>query len=162
MIILGIDPGLSGAFAIVGEDGVTVSDMPTFTIKRGKQRRSLDLDALVRSLQLSTVWGIDLAVIEEVHAMPAQGVVTTGQLMEAYGAVKGIVAALGIPRVLVPPAVWKQALRVSADKDSSRERASQLAPAHAHLWPAKKDHGRAEAFLLAIYGKRVTAQGMEQ
>lgn len=157
-MILGIDPGLSGALALYCPVRKTVADcwdMPTYAITRGRQKRALDCVALSSNIERYSFWDkIDFAVMEEVHAMPMQGIVTTGQLMKAYGAVEGILAALRIPTKFVPPTVWKRAMRVTADKDSSRERASQLAPAAAKYWPNKGHHGRAEAFLIAVYASQ--------
>ena len=59
--------------------------------------------------------------------------------------------------VLVPPQVWKRRFNLTSDKDASRARASELLPAHAHLWPLKEHDGRAEAALLALYGARYGA-----
>jgi crossover junction endodeoxyribonuclease RuvC len=74
---------------------------------------------------------------------------------KGYGIVLGVLAAHGVPVTLVAPAVWKRALGVLKAKDAARARASQLLPQCAGQWPLKKDHGKAEAALLALYGVRM-------
>jgi len=157
MIVLGVDPGLSGATAVVDTERRTilaVDDMPTHKLRRGKRMsRSLDLHALSRIVSsASVVYGAEVAVIEDVHTMPNQGVASQGQLMEAFGAVKGIVVAVGFRLHLARPSQWKKALGLTADKDVSRRKASLLFPAAAHYFARVKDDGRAEAALLAMYG----------
>lgn len=73
---------------------------------------------------------------------------------KAYGTLRGVVAALGIPMTVVSPVTWKRALGVPAAKDGARARASQLLPDAAAHWQRVKDHGRAEAALIALYGLR--------
>jgi crossover junction endodeoxyribonuclease RuvC len=84
--------------------------------------------------------------------MPAQGVTSAFNFGFAAGALQGLVAGNAIPMHLVAPLTWKRHYKLSADKDASRRRASQLFPAHSHLWARAKDDGRAEAVLLAYYG----------
>lgn len=150
-MIIGIDPGISGAIAMYHNGAVlNVYDMPTFEIK-GKRR--IDLHAL-RDI-ISTWSGAgDSAIIEEVHSMPKQGVASTFSFGRAFGQAETMLAAFGIPTTYITPQKWKAALRVSADKDSSRLRASELLPDAAHMWALKKHHGRAEAVLLAYYKER--------
>ena len=151
-LIAGIDPGLSGAIALLGGAAeVEIADMPTLEIK-GK--RIIDLYALAQLFDLA---GKDtrLAVIEDPHAMPGQGVSSMFKFGFACGAVQAMVASAFIPMKLVAPGAWKKAMGLGSDKDASRRLASQLMPRHAHLWARKKDDGRAEALLLAIYGSKL-------
>jgi crossover junction endodeoxyribonuclease RuvC len=161
VIVLGIDPGLSGALAVVDTTAVevlSVHDMPVFAPKKGK--RTLDLHELVRIVSLaSVVFGAETAAIEDVHTRPVvvngkvvRGVVSEGQLMEAFGAAKGIVVAVGYRLHLARPSQWKPALGLTKDKALSRRKASLLFPGAAHYFARVKDDGRAEAALLAMYG----------
>jgi crossover junction endodeoxyribonuclease RuvC len=84
--------------------------------------------------------------------MPKQGVATTFALGRRYGMILGIVAALELPLELVTSARWKAAVKCSRDKDASRARASQIMPEGAKFWTRVKDHGRAEAALIAWFG----------
>lgn len=155
-MILGVDPGLHGALAFydLAMPGpcIEVFDMPTHTITvNGKQRTRLDLHQLA-DLVARHAARCTLAVIEDVHAMPKQGVSSSFSFGFAAGAAQAIVAAHDIPVRMVQPAAWKRAYGLTSDKDASRQRASQLLPAFAHLWPLAKHDGRAEAVLLALYG----------
>jgi crossover junction endodeoxyribonuclease RuvC len=149
--ICGIDPGLSGALALIdGDDAVRVFDMPVLQLKRsGKTKNEIDAHALAR---LFAAQPIGHAFVEQVGAMPGQGVSGVFAFGKVYGVIIGILAALGVPMTLVPPRTWKTKLHVPSAKDAARFRASQLLPQAAHLWPLKKHDGRAEAALLALYG----------
>lgn len=153
---LGVDPGAHGALALYANPtDVVVFDMPAHKITVGKsQKTRVDLYELGRILDL---YGdsISGAVIEDVHSMPEQGVASSFAFGFAAGAVQGAIASSFIPMRLVRPAQWKKAMGCTADKDSSRRAASQLLPAHCSKWARKKDDGRAEAVLLAVYGSRL-------
>jgi crossover junction endodeoxyribonuclease RuvC len=154
-MILGIDPGLSGALAFYDPEAGTLSiyDMPTFTISvNKKQRRILDEDELARIIGIYQINHDLRAVVESVHSMPEQGVASSFKFGVCFGAIRGALAALQVPRQYVEPAVWKRHFKLTSDKDAARRRASELLPAHAGLWPLKKHDGRAESALLAYYG----------
>ena len=154
MIILGVDCGLSGALAILGGGAVSVFDMPTFELKRGKtKKRELDGQNLLRIIAES---GADHVFIEQAQGMPKQSAYATGIFFQTYGTVLGIVIAKQMPYTVVHPLTWKRALGVPSEKDGARARASQLLPHGATQWPLKKHDGRAEAALLALYGSRAT------
>jgi crossover junction endodeoxyribonuclease RuvC len=151
--IIGIDPGAGGAIALLDEttDQLQVWDMPTYSLTiNGKPRRVIadyELGRLLRGIKHAR-----LAVIEKVHSMPKQGVASSFSFGDAFGGVRCAVATLQIPMELVEPSVWKRGLRVSADKDSSRYRASQLFPKYCEFWSKASQDGRAEAALLAYFG----------
>jgi crossover junction endodeoxyribonuclease RuvC len=151
VIIVGIDPGLSGAIAVIGVAGrMDVYDIPTFDLVRnGKKKREVDIYALAR---LPCWDNIDYAWLEQVGAMPGQGVSSVFSFGQTYGIIKGILAARQVPFDTVTPRVWKAALHVPAAKDGARARASQLMPGAADRWARAKDDGRAEAALIAYYG----------
>ena len=90
--------------------------------------------------------------------MPAQGVTSSFSFGVVFGAIQQAVACnFYKPALLVTPQRWKGHFGLDSNKDASRARASELLPAHAHLWPLKKHDGRAEAALLALYGHRYGA-----
>lgn len=168
MRVVGIDPGLSGALAVL--DGgrmptvVDAVDMPVFSEKKpgGGVRRTLDCLALVEFLRRATDGGAEACVLERVAAMPRQGVSSTFRFGEAFGAAQAAVAAAGLPLVLVTPAEWKRAFRLSGDKEASRKVASQLMPSGSGFWRLKKQDGRAEAALMALWWMRKeTTDGSE-
>jgi crossover junction endodeoxyribonuclease RuvC len=162
-MIVGCDPGLTGAlFFIDPRNPVTgqAIDLPVHRLVRGgKKKRELDIAGLIGIL---TAHRLDHVFLEQVGAMPGQGVSSVFAFGKTYGVLLGVVAAHTIPMTLVAPAVWKRALSVPKAKDGARARASQLLPEAAFQWVLKKHDGRAEAALLALYGVRMlngTARG---
>jgi crossover junction endodeoxyribonuclease RuvC len=91
-------------------------------------------------------------LIEESQAMPGQGVRSTWTTGYGYGLWLGVLGALGLAHTRIRPAVWKRRLGLTSDKEQARLRAQQLFPS-ADL-RRKRDHGRAEALLLAWYGRQ--------
>jgi crossover junction endodeoxyribonuclease RuvC len=152
--ILGIDPGLSGAFCLYNPEDIIFFDMPTLEITRnGKKKRQLDLYAIARFIDEHSA-NIEKAVIENPGAMPGQGSTS----MFAFGfncaAAQMAVAANFIPMTLVRPATWKHDMGLSKDKDATRLKASQMFPQWAHYFSRVKDDGRAEALLIACFGEK--------
>ncbi len=146
MKILGIDPGLSGALALI-EDGRLLDtwDMP---VAGSRVAAGLLID-LFHSARP------DLVVIEEVHSMPGQGVSSTFKFGLSAGVVDGAVAALGYGKEYVQPTVWKRALGLAGkEKDDARLKALDLWPSRAQLFARKKDCGRADAALIALWNHR--------
>lgn len=157
---LGIDPGLSGALAFYSPEGNTLSifDMPTHEITvNGKRKRQLDLYSLGRIID-ALAHDIAVALVEQVNAMPKQGVTSSFNFGFNAGCAQMAVAALGLPLRTVTPQKWKKEMGLSSDKDASRREASRAMPKHAGLWPLVKHDGRAEAALLAFYASRHHAQ----
>ena len=156
MIILGIDPGLSGALALydTSEQTVEVFDMPVLELVRnGKTKREVSAQALANLLAAIR---IKAAFVERVNAMPGQGVTSVFSFGRSTGIVEGILAAYDIPTTLVTPQAWQKAVGQRAGKDGSRERAMQLFPAQADLFQRKKDDGRSDAALIAYYGAKLS------
>ena len=142
-VILGIDPGVTGAIGCLSTSASAplVWDMPS-------NPRDL-YEGLVGFHPASTL----CAFVEQAQAMPKQGVSSTFKTGYGYGVIIGVLASLGIPYETVIPSVWKRAMGLQGkDKDASRA----LARCY---WPEAplsrvKDHGRAEALLIAEYGRR--------
>ena len=152
MIIMGIDPGLSGAIAIydtaTGE--LMIEDMPTVEVTRnGRAKREISAQLLAEAIAAGYA---KAAFLERVGAMPGQGVSSTFSFGRSVGMLEGILAALDIPTTIVPPTTWQRKVNVRGGKDGSRERAMQLFPKYASLFSRKKDDGRADAALIAYYG----------
>jgi crossover junction endodeoxyribonuclease RuvC len=149
--VLGIDPGLSGAIALI-RDGEYLEcwDMPTMGRGSGNKQQinAAAVGNLLRECPPCT------AYIELVGAMPGQGVSSMFNFGKAAGAVMGALAALQFPMVEVTPQRWtKEFLLIGKEKDMARTTAQQLMPT-APL-SLKKHCGRADALLLALYGYRV-------
>lgn len=155
MIVLGIDPGLSGAVAVWRDGAIEIHDMPVLEIVRGgKGKRDLDAAVLADCIEATKA---QHAFLEQVWSMPGDGKRPVPgshsfAFGKSFGIVIGILATLDIPFTLVPAARWKKAMQVPASKDGARARASQLMPKVAHYWPRVRDDGRAEAALIALYG----------
>lgn len=152
MLILGIDPGLSGALAFLDTttDAVVIMDMPTVEVVRnGKTKREVSA-ALIADLVAGK--GVVQAFVERVSAMPGQGVSSMFSFGRSVGVLEGVLAAYEIPTTLVTPQAWMKAMSVRAGKDGSRERAMQLFPQYADQFARKKDNGRSDAVLIAKYG----------
>lgn len=150
---LGIDPGLSGALAFYdpAADELKIWDMPTFNVKvAGKNRRALDITGLANIID-PLAQHVIMAAVEEVGAMPKQGVTSSFSFGFAAGCAQMAVAAYFIAMTPVRPAVWKRRMGLTANKTNTRREASRLLPKHAGLWPLVKHDGRAEAALLAYY-----------
>lgn len=151
-LFVGIDPGLDGAIAFLNHDAteLKVYDMPTL-ITGTTGKRTVDAHALVVMLTNAATY-IDHIFVELVSARPGQGVVSMFNFGVSCGVVKAAVAATRKPSTMVTPLKWKKAMGVPAAKDGAIARATQLMPHHAKNWTRKKDDGRAEAALLALYG----------
>lgn len=142
--VLGVDPGLSGALALLDPDGrlMWVQDMPA-------------VGGVVSGVVVADIVGGEghdsyrQAVIEDVHAMPGQGVSSTFRFGRSLGVVEGVITANRWPVAYVTPSKWKKALGLSADKGASRRRAMELWPHAADMFVRVKDDGRAEAALIA-------------
>ena len=149
--ILGVDPGLTGGIALLtGLCELTVADMPIIETERaGRAKRSVNAPALA---WLIREFAPSHAIVERVGAMPGQGVSSMFSFGRSLGVIEGVLAALGIPVSYVAPRVWQSALSVRAGKDGSRARACELLPAYAERFGRRRDDGRADAALLALWG----------
>lgn len=160
--VLGIDPGLDGALALLIDNRVHVWDMPTMKVKRGtKFKREVSPVMLAHTLReidlMAESAGVanDLrAYVERVGAMPGQGVTSMFSFGRSLGLIEGVLAGLTIPFELIPPGTWRRGMSVREGKDGSRLRASELWPSQAGLFARVKDDGRAEAALIAAFGRK--------
>ena len=170
-MIAGIDPGAVGAVAILTDDGqlVKVYDMPMLTVEvmtrvkgQSKKRIKHHLDeAGLRAILVDNA--VTMVFTEKAQVMPAdredgtkaQGMVSMGNYMKAYGQILGICAGLQIPKEEVHPATWKAKMMADMPrgKGSSIVKCKQLFPGIACL-ERKKDDGRAEAILICCYALR--------
>jgi len=161
MIVLGVDPGFTGALALYHPEQHTllVADMPTTTrrLSNGKPRTELHIPALLHWLDAHLPPADVVAWVEDPHALPKQGITSAFRFGYVCGAIHAALLAYQIPLHVVAPARWKKDMGLSADKVGCQHKASQLLPAHAHYWPLKKHDGRAEAALLAWYGAHYSA-----
>ena len=151
---IGIDPGLTGAIAIISDDSLKVFDMPTMTVDRnGKAKRQVSANELAELLY--TCSGKDCHVyVERVSAMAGQGVTSVFSFGRSFGMIEGILAELKMPVTFVAPATWVKGVGRGPGKDASRARAMELFPLQQEFFKRVKDDGRADAALIAYWGKK--------
>jgi len=148
-VIIGLDPGSkSAAFAILTRAGAFIhaDDAGDLTTPDNVRLFADHLDGYIAGC------GAAIVVLEQVHAMPKQGVTSSFHFGQGYGALQGIVGAFGLPVTLVRPQVWKKALGLDSSAERSLELARELYPDAANHLKRKRDHNRAEAICLAHYG----------
>jgi len=160
---LGIDPGVSGAIAILNPEGklAAVEDLPVIVAKAGKKtRRRLDARTLgYRILELVDGEVLNCQVmLEDVHSMPRDGKAAAFTFGRSFGIIEGVVAALGLPYRFVTPQKWKPAMTIPKDKEAARLAVIQRYPDAAPFLKRKKDNNRAEAIALADYCRRLDTQ----
>ena len=153
MKILGIDPGLSGAIAILENKKVlTLFDMPVMAEGK-KNKKQLNSAQLVKIIQENTRAEEDISVVvEQVNAMPGQGVTSMFNFGQTFGAIKGVCAALNLPIFFVRPSKWKKYFElINSSKDSSRTKVIEMYPSLSNQLTKKKDVNKSDAILIARY-----------
>ncbi len=144
-MIAGIDPGISGAICISYGSNFEFHDMPVMANRAGK--------SIINGSALSAILdGVKHIALEQVGAMPGQGVSSMFRFGESYGLIQGVCAAKQIPLTLVVPRTWKASVGlIGHDKDSARTMAIRRFPSLASQLSRKKDIGRADALWLCVY-----------
>jgi crossover junction endodeoxyribonuclease RuvC len=155
MNVLAFDAGLSGGGGILNPKGEILSIFDLPTIGDGAQRR---IDAANLADLVREHGPYAFAIVEQVSARPGQGVSSMFRFGQAYGTILGVIGALAVPVRHVSPARWKKALGLNSDGEASRARAIETWPTRADLFSRKRDHNRAEAALLGLYGLKGGAQ----
>ena len=153
MRIIGIDPGLSGAIAILEDSKIKeLFDMPVMPDGK-KNKRQLNSAFLVKLLK-ENIESLEntVMVVEQVNAMPGQGVTSMFNFGQTFGAIKGICAAIGLPISFVRPAKWKKHFElINSSKDASRTKAIEMYPSFSEQLSKKKDVNKSDAILIARY-----------
>tara|TARA_Y100001980_G_C14501894_1_gene277784 strand:- start:297 stop:791 length:495 start_codon:yes stop_codon:yes gene_type:complete len=155
MLIIGIDPGISGAICFfVDGKVIEVINMPTMT--EGKKNKKQVNGAQVyneisKQVKKSESKGIRV-IIEQVSAMPGQGVTSMFNFGQSFGILKGICSAMQLPMYFVRPAKWKKYFNlINSEKDASRTRAIEIFPYFSSQLSKKKDANKADAILIANF-----------
>lgn len=153
-LIIGIDPGCSGAIVVMAPDGKYIEHMNMPTMKVGaKSRVNGAATASFLRRQAYETEGECVAYLEQVGAMPGQGVSSMFTFGHAVGVVEGILQGLMVPYTLVTPQAWKKtAGLIGSDKDAARSRAIQLYPELRILDQKAKGQAVADALLIARHG----------
>ena len=155
MLIIGIDPGISGSICFF-QDGkiVDVVEMPTMT--EGKKNKKQVNGSQIFNEISEKIKELDKreikVVIEQVSAMPGQGVTSMFNFGQSFGILKGICSAMQLPMYFVRPAKWKKYFNlINSEKDASRTRAIEIFPYFSGQLSRKKDSNKADAILIASF-----------
>lgn len=156
MVVVGIDPGLTGAVAFIGLNSVKVFDLPTVEIPgNGMVKRRVHGPALHDIMLANCPPGEPIMVLIEnvMQSMGGQGSAaqTQGSLMQTFGTVQCCIEILGVEPVLINSRKWKNFYKLDSEKKNSLECARRLWPTLKEIARAK-DHNRAESLLIAQYG----------
>ena len=160
MRIIGIDPGLSGAVAILDDLKVfDMFDMPIMSEGK-KNKNQLNSAQLVKIIKKNILSNEDtFVIVEQVSAMPGQGVTSMFNFGQTFGAIKGICASLNLPIFYVRPSKWKKHFElINASKDASRTKVIEMYPSISERLSRKKDVNKADAILIARYFKECKTQ----
>ena len=155
MLIIGIDPGLSGSICFF-EDGkiLDVVEMPTMTEGK-KNKRQVNGSQVYNEIskRIKQLDKKDIKVIiEQVSAMPGQGVTSMFNFGQSYGILKGMCSAMQLSMYFVRPAKWKKYFSlINSEKDASRTKAIEIFPYFSSNLSKKKDSNKADAILIASY-----------
>ena len=153
MKILGIDPGLSGAIAILEKKKVlNLFDMPVMAEGK-KNKKQLNSAQLVNIIRENSIGEEEIVVVvEQVNAMPGQGVTSMFNFGQTFGAIKGVCAALNLPIFFVRPSKWKKYFElINSSKDSSRTKVIEMYPSLSSQLAKKKDVNKSDAILIARF-----------
>jgi len=155
MLIIGIDPGISGSICFF-QDGkiVDVVEMPTM-IEGKKNKKQVNGSQIFNEIS-EKIKKLDKkeikVVIEQVSAMPGQGVTSMFNFGQSFGILKGICSAMQLPMYFVRPAKWKKYFNlINSEKDASRTRAIEVFPYFSGQLSRKKDSNKADAILIASF-----------
>ena len=155
MLIIGIDPGISGSICFFNEGKIIdVVEMPTM-VEGKKNKKQVNGSQIFNEIyeRIKKIDKRDIkVVIEQVSAMPGQGVTSMFNFGQSYGILKGICAAMQLPMYFVRPAKWKKYFNlINSEKDASRTRAIEIFPYFSSQLSKKKDSNKADAILIASF-----------
>ena len=155
MLIIGIDPGITGAICFF-ENGkiIEVIEMPNMT--EGKKNKKQvngsqvfnEISSRIKNIKKENI----KVIIEQVSAMPGQGVTSMFNFGQSFGILKGICSAMQLPMYFIRPAKWKKYFNlINSEKDASRTRAIEIFPYYSSKLSRKKDSNKADAILIASF-----------
>ena len=155
MLIIGIDPGISGSICFFQDGKINdVVEMPTMTDGK-KNKKQVNGSQIFNEIsnRIKKIDKKDIkVVIEQVSAMPGQGVTSMFNFGQSFGILKGICSAMQLPMYFVRPAKWKKYFNlINSEKDASRTRAIEVFPYFSSQLSRKKDSNKADAILIASF-----------
>ena len=155
MLIIGIDPGISGSICFLDNGKILdVIEMPIMTDGK-KNKKQIngsqvynEITKRIKQFEKNQI----RVVIEHVSAMPGQGVTSMFNFGQSFGILKGICTAMQLPMYFVRPAKWKKYFNLlNSEKDASRTRAIEIFPYFSSQLSRKKDSNKADAILIASF-----------
>ena len=155
MLVIGIDPGISGAICFL-ENGkvIDVIDMPNMAEGKKNKRQVNgaqifnEINNKIKNSKINEV----MVVIEHVSAMPGQGVTSMFNFGQSFGVLKGICSAMQLSMYFVRPAKWKKYFNlIKTEKQASRTKVIEIFPYIAPILSKKKDINKADAILIASF-----------
>ncbi len=155
MLIIGIDPGISGSICFF-ENGkiLEVFEMPTMTDGKKNKRQvngSQIYNEISKRIDVNDKQNIRV-IIEQVSAMPGQGVTSMFNFGQSFGILKGICSAMQLPMYFIRPAKWKKYFGlINSEKDASRTKVIEMFPSFSSHLSKKKDSNKADAILIACF-----------
>ena len=155
MLVIGIDPGISGSICFFQDGKINdVVEMPTMTEGK-KNKKQVNGSQIFNEIshRIKKIDKKDIrVVIEQVSAMPGQGVTSMFNFGQSFGILKGICSAMQLPMYFVRPAKWKKYFNlINSEKDASRTRAIEIFPYFSSQLSRKKDSNKADAILIASF-----------
>jgi crossover junction endodeoxyribonuclease RuvC len=155
MLIIGIDPGLSGSICFLENGKIAdVIEMPVMTEGKKNKRQvngSQTYNEILKRINKTENQDVRV-IIEQVSAMPGQGVTSMFNFGQSFGILKGICSAMQLPMYFVRPAKWKKYFNlINSEKDASRTRAIEIFPYFSSQLSKKKDSNKADAILIASF-----------
>ena len=158
MLIIGIDPGIKGAICFFENGEVKdVIDMPTMQDGK-KNKKQINGNQIYNEIS-SRIVNLEQTkinvVVEQVSAMPGQGVTSMFNFGQSFGVIKGVCAAMQLPIFFVRPAKWKKYFDlINSQKDASRTKAIEMFPKISSNLSKKKDSNKADAILIACFHEK--------
>ena len=155
MLIIGIDPGISGSICFLVDGKILdVVEMPTMAEGKKNKRQvngSQIYNEISKRIHKDSNQDIRV-VIEQVSAMPGQGVTSMFNFGQSFGTLKGICSAMQLPMYFIRPAKWKKYFGlINSEKDASRTKAIEIFPYFSSELSKKKDSNKADAILIASF-----------
>ena len=155
MLIIGIDPGISGSICFFSDGKIIdVVEMPTMTDGK-KNKKQVNGSQIFNEIseRIKEIDKRDIkVVIEQVSAMPGQGVTSMFNFGQSFGILKGICSAMQLSVHFIRPTKWKKYFNlINSEKDASRTRAIEIFPYFSSYLSRKKDSNKADAILLASF-----------
>ena len=159
MLIIGIDPGINGAICFFENGQVKdVLEMPTMAEGK-KNKRQINghqmYNELTTRIKGYSTQNINV-IVEQVSAMPGQGVTSMFNFGQSFGVIKGICAAMQLPIFFIRPIKWKKHFElINSQKDASRTKAIEMFPKISSILSKKKDSNKADAILIASFYENI-------